>query len=78
MPNTGFAVSARIRSSRSLAHAARQLGCDAGRWDPFAFIDQCEQQRGTGTEQEQVLRQVQRIEWDLLFSHCYRLAVGQE
>ena len=46
------------------------------RWDPFAFIDLCEQHRGTGTPEEDLLRQVQRREWELLFDWCYRQAIG--
>ncbi|MGI9430454.1 MAG: hypothetical protein ACR2NM_17470 [Bythopirellula sp.] len=47
-------------------------------WDPFDFVDQCEAagQRG-GTEAEHC-RQMQQLEWESLFDHCYRLAVGPE
>ncbi len=61
-----------------LARAASELGLrlDAARWDPFAFIDLCEKHRGTGGEQETLIRQVQRREWELLFDHCWRQAFG--
>jgi hypothetical protein len=63
-----------------LAKEARDLGLPlrSDRWDPFAFIDSCEKHRGTGGEQEMLLRQVQRREWDLLFEWCFRKAVGAE
>jgi hypothetical protein len=41
------------------------------RWDPFAFIDYCEQaRRKPGSEQERIAREVQRAEWKLLFEYC--------
>jgi hypothetical protein len=46
--------------------------------DPFAFVDFTEIMRGTGSEGEAVARRVQRLEWELLFAHCYRLAVGKK
>lgn len=41
------------------------------RWDPFAFIDFCEEVRQRpGTDAERVAREIQRVEWQLLFDHC--------
>ena len=46
-------------------------------WDPYAFIDLCEAaERGRGPEA--LCRQVQRVEWTLLFAYCYHQALGQE
>jgi hypothetical protein len=56
-----------------LAAAARELGypAEAGRWDPFAFIDFCAAARTQpGTSQELLACQVQRAEWQLLFAWC--------
>lgn len=50
------------------------LGAD---WDPFAFVDECERHRGTGTEAETRLRQEQLREWQALFDWCWRRAVEQ-
>jgi hypothetical protein len=36
------------------------------------FITFCERVRGTNTPDEQLAQRVQRLEWDLLFQHCYR------
>ncbi len=44
--------------------------------DPFSFVDECERVRGTGTAVEATARQVQHLEWCLLFDHCDRAAVG--
>jgi hypothetical protein len=61
-----------------LAPDAQALGLrlDSGHWDPFAFIDRCEAQRGTGSEEEMTLRQVQLREWELLFHWCFRQAIA--
>jgi hypothetical protein len=47
----------------------------AAEWDPFAFGDACEQALGKGGAEEELCRQVQRVEWELLFAWCYRRAV---
>lgn len=64
----------------ALAAAARAFGLSPGssRWDPFDFIDRCEQYRGTGGEQELLLVRVQQREWELLFDWCLRQATGGE
>lgn len=44
-------------------------------WDPFAFIDACEQaRREKGSELENVMLEIQRAEWQLLFDYCARRA----
>jgi hypothetical protein len=44
-------------------------------WDPFAFIDMCEQaRRQPGSEQEAGARAIQRLEWQMLFDYCARAA----
>jgi hypothetical protein len=41
------------------------------RWDPFAFIDFCEEaRRRPGTDAERVALEIQRAEWQLLFDYC--------
>ena len=43
------------------------------RWDPFAFIDFCEQaRRMQGTPAERAALEIQRAEWQLLFDYCAR------
>lgn len=44
-------------------------------WDPFAFVDRCE--AAARGENDTVCRQVQDLEWRLLFDYCYRHAVGK-
>jgi hypothetical protein len=57
-----------------LAGEAARLGWRA--WDPAAFVDACEQERGSGSEREELLRTVQRVERELLFAWCYGHAKG--
>lgn len=47
-----------------------------GSWDPFAFLDLCEQALAGRVPCEALCRRVQQREWELLFDHCYRQAVG--
>ena len=56
----------------ALHEAASRIGVDFGpRWDPFAFIDLCEQVRKRpGSEDERRALEVQRAEWQLLFDYC--------
>jgi hypothetical protein len=43
------------------------------KWDPFAFIDFCEEaRRRPGSPEEHVAREIQLAEWQLLFDHCAR------
>jgi hypothetical protein len=42
-------------------------------WNPFAFIDHCERARQKPrTGLEQVVLEIQRAEWQLLFNYCAR------
>jgi len=56
------------------AALARETGKQA-QWDPFAFIEMCEKaRRQPGSEIETRAREIQRIEWQLLFDYCARKA----
>jgi hypothetical protein len=46
-------------------------------WDAFRFVDLCEAIARGRSRCEQLAREIARLEWELLFNHCYRLAVGQ-
>ena len=53
---------------------------DVESWDPFAFVDACQRAvrrggAGSGDEAERC-RQLQQLEWEQLFDHCYEAAVG--
>jgi hypothetical protein len=46
-------------------------------WDPFEFIDLCEQARLGRTQCEILCKRIQAREWELLFAHCYQHAVAE-
>jgi hypothetical protein len=46
-------------------------------WEPYAFIDVCQAVAAGRCTSEALCRQVARVEWELLFDHCYGSAVGQ-
>ena len=51
---------------------------DAGHWDPFAFVDACQSAiRDGGTDADRC-RELQQLEWELLFDDCFRRAVSGE
>ena len=64
----------------ALAADAAELGLPVrgGRWDPFAFVDRCERERGTGADAELLCRRVQLREMQLLLDWCFRRAAGSE
>ena len=70
---------------RRAAELATEAGSPAGSeflghqqaWDPFAFIHLCEAVTGGNAKCEILCRQVQRAEWDLLFTYCHEQAVAE-
>src|SRR5687768_1297124 len=46
-------------------------------WDAFRFVDLCEAIARGKSPAEQLAREVARVEWQLLFDHCYRKATGK-
>lgn len=53
--------------------AARVVAAQAA-WDPFAFVDLCETFVTAGKADNRLWCQVQQLEWELLFDHCWRVA----
>jgi hypothetical protein len=45
-------------------------------FDPVAFVDRCEAVVGGAEKQRAWCLDVQQAEWETLFDHCYRTAVG--
>jgi hypothetical protein len=46
-------------------------------WDPFAFIDLCAEVQSGRSDSEQLCRQIQAQEWELLFDFCFSKALGK-
>lgn len=57
--------------------ALARVAGQEGPWDPFAFIELCEEaRRQPGSELEMRARAIQRVEWQLLFGYCARAAAA--
>lgn len=74
-----------------LAEAARRIAssnrprdprlgwlASATRWDPFRFVDLCEDLAKRSSADEELAREIAAEEWRQLFAHCFDLAVGAE
>ena len=48
----------------------------AGDWDPYAFVDACQEVVRGRSEHQAYCRAVQQAEWELLFDYCYDRAVS--
>ena len=69
-----------------LLNAARALAAEFGetslgkrlqrqeQWDAFAFVDACEEARGSKRPEEKLCLRIQLAEWMLLFQYCYQKA----
>ena len=57
--------------------SARFLG-EQAKWDPYRFIDLCEAASSGRSSSEPLCREIQRVEWELLFDYCFRRAVDDE
>lgn len=45
-------------------------------WDPYEFVDACQSALRSGGAEAELCLQLQQQEWELLFDHCYRSAIG--
>jgi hypothetical protein len=69
------AEAARIATDDPQTDAVDELA-NSGPWDPYAFVDLCEQVVGGLPNVRQECELIQQVEWELLFDYCYRAAVG--
>src|SRR5262249_10233497 len=67
----------RVGSHAVLTQLAEQAPALGYRYrDPAEFVGFADRVRDTGSADEELARQVQRLEWELLFDLCYRQALG--
>ena len=59
------------------ARALAERIAPKGQFDPYAMVDACQAAIRQGGAAEAFCRRVQQAEWELLFAHCYRGAVGE-
>ena len=69
-----LAAAARETAGADPPAAARFL-VEQSSWDPFRFVDLCEQAAGSATPLMELAVAVQQCEWELLFESCYRQAI---
>jgi hypothetical protein len=46
-------------------------------WDPYRFVDLCQQAADDRGEMQLIVRTIALREWELLFDFCYRQAIGE-
>jgi hypothetical protein len=63
-----------LAQGHKLDAAAEHLASEKT-WDAFRFVDLCEAVAKGKSRAEQLAREIARLEWQLLFEHCYRQAV---
>ncbi len=64
------------RLAAAQPHAAADFLVHQSAWDACAFVDLCEATLAERAPCMHLCQLVQRREWELLFDHCYRAAVG--
>ena len=65
-----------LAAIRGADRTAKKL-LTGGTWEPSEFVDLCQAAvRGQGADEE-LCRDIQQAEWELLFDHCYRAATGR-
>ena len=70
------AAARELAAGHKLDPAAAYLATQQS-WDPFRFVDLCEAIARGRSGHQQLVRQIARAEWQLLFDHCYRQAVQE-
>jgi len=50
---------------------------DSNPWDPFTFVDLCEQAAAAENSLADFCRRIQQREWEILFDFCFRRATGR-
>lgn len=54
---------------------AREIAA-ANAWDPYRFIDWCEQIARGKAKQQTLAQRIAQAEWELLFEACYQSSIG--
>jgi hypothetical protein len=72
-----LAIAARDRAMRSQLDTAAEFLVKQIAWDAFRFVDLCEAIATGRSRFEALAQEIARLEWQLLFDHCYRAATGE-
>ena len=69
-------AAARELAGSSPAGKPAEALADLTEWDPFHFVDLCEESIDESTPLNALCRAIQKREWQLLFDHCFARASG--
>jgi hypothetical protein len=69
-------AAAALASNTTLDGPAEYLAAQT-KWDASRFVDLCESIARGQSQCEQLASEVARLEWQMLFDHCYREAIGE-
>jgi hypothetical protein len=67
----------KLTAGKKLDPAAEYLATQST-WDAYRFVDLCEAIARGESKAELLAREIARLEWQMLFEHCYRQAVGEQ
>jgi hypothetical protein len=70
-------ASARHETINSSLPALKAL-VEQSAWDPYRFVDLCQEAANDRGELQLILRTIALREWELLFDDCYRQAIGDD
>jgi hypothetical protein len=69
------AAAKKVSAGTNSADPAASFLKTQSQWDPFRFIDLVAGVARGKSPSEQLCREIQRLEWELLFDFCYRAAI---
>lgn len=64
--------------AKHAGHAETDYLITQASWDPFRFVDLCQQGLREDGDLGELCRQIARSEWQLLFDFCYRKALADQ
>jgi hypothetical protein len=67
---------ARVLANAEKLSASARFLADQSAWDPLNFVGLCEECLAGTAPWMLLCQQIQQREWELLFKHCYRQALG--
>ena len=65
-----------IKNNNQLENNLDNTLIESSSWDPYRFVDLVEKYSGQNNTTENILKEIQRLEWQLLFDYSYKKAIG--
>ena len=70
-------VAARVLANEAKVPSPAAFLLEEEAWDSQRFVDLCEEALDASPPLHTLVKKIQLIEWELLFNHCFALAVGK-